>query len=438
MVDLFVSSLCLNEHPMKNLKLEIRNQYYQVLEYFLDKVGNNDITKKKLQEYREFLTGGNSFNHDIETSISKIVVCRFQPWRRKYRYWLMCDLALILLEEDRVRRGVNEISNYIKPNQQKKLEDLWIELNAGNNESPFFKGMSDILIQYQKNKRHFEKKEKKIIVTANMSAGKSTLINALIGKKIARTSQEACTGNICYLYNKAFEDEKIHLRVRDKLDFDVSEDELRTYNWNSKIQIASYFRDRDHLGERLCIIDTPGVNSSMNPEHKKITREALKNEKYDTVLYILNANKLGTDEEIAHLKWMLEHVIQEKIIFVLNKLDTFNQNADSVSESMEGVRIELNKLGYKDPTICPLSSYFALLLKEKHYGDCITEDEVEEYEFFIKKFSKDSYDLSKYYTGWKVDEKDSEIIAMSKKSGLYGLEKILFGGESYEECFYQV
>ena len=47
-----------------------------------------------------------------------------------------------------------------------------------------------------------------INVIATMSSGKSTLINALIGKPLARTSQEVCTGNLNYLYNKPFEDAK--------------------------------------------------------------------------------------------------------------------------------------------------------------------------------------------------------------------------------------
>ena len=50
-----------------------------------------------------------------------------------------------------------------------------------------------------------------LLVTATMSAGKSTLINALIGKKIVRTSQEVCTGNLCYIYNQSVENNKILL-----------------------------------------------------------------------------------------------------------------------------------------------------------------------------------------------------------------------------------
>ena len=60
------------------------------------------------------------------------------------------------------------------------------------------------MIKQDRLKKTFvSQKERRVIVTANMSAGKSTLINALIGKPLARTSQEVCTGNVCYLFNKS-------------------------------------------------------------------------------------------------------------------------------------------------------------------------------------------------------------------------------------------
>jgi hypothetical protein len=38
------------------------------------------------------------------------------------------------------------------------------------------------------------------------------------------------------------------------------------------------------------------------------------------------------------------------------------------------------------------------------------------------------HDLSKYYDGIQVEPDDSEAVKMSKRCGIYGLEKILFGG----------
>ena len=43
---------------------------------------------------------------------------------------------------------------------------------------------------------------KKVLVVATMSAGKSTLINALIGNKINKVASTVCTNKIRLVYNK--------------------------------------------------------------------------------------------------------------------------------------------------------------------------------------------------------------------------------------------
>ena len=58
----------------------------------------------------------------------------------------------------------------------------------------------------------------------------------------------------------------------------------------------------------------------------------------------------------------------------------------------------------------------------------MTEDEEDEYAFYVRKFQRPAYNLVKYYEGVREEEGEAEAVRMSKKCGLYGLEKILFGG----------
>ena len=146
------------------------------------------------------------------------------------------------------------------------------------------------------------------------------------------------------------------------------------------------------------------------------------------MIYVLNANKLGTEEEMAYLKWFVNNVDKDKVIFVLNKIDDFNVSEDNILESIEGVKKDLNLLGYDNPIICPFSAYFALLLKMKAFNEKLSDDEEDEYQLYVKKFSKPAYDLTKYYSNSTPEDGDSELMIMSKRCGLYGIEKILFGG----------
>jgi GTPase Era involved in 16S rRNA processing len=194
--------------------------------------------------------------------------------------------------------------------------------------------------------------------------------------------------------------------------------------------IASHFRASGHPQKRICLIDTPGVNYALNSDHRKRTRKAIVSENYDKLIYVLDANSLGTDDEIAHLKYIYANTSNEKLVFVLNKLDRFKSAEDSIAASMDGVRVSLVKIGFKDPVICPMSAHFAFLLKIKQNNGKLSEDEQDTFDFYLKKFNKPENDLSIYYHKEFADKKTirDELVKMSFLSGLFGLESILYGG----------
>ena len=424
----FVSSLSFDGHPMKNIEAKIKKDYYYILVFFVTQGAAewDEAVKCRLNQYELFLTGRNNkrFNKEAAASMAvSIVKVRFQYfWGRKYRYWLVCDIALALLDKAAILRASETMKYYMTKYQQQQLQQqLNVLFSVSGSET------EGLISQYQRNSRFLSQREHRFIVTANMSAGKSTLINALIGKPLSRASQEVCTGNVCYLYNKPFEDGQVNLETT-QLKLDVSSVDLAAFQWNSKINIASYFRGMEAVDKRLCIIDTPGVNSSVNRNHGRIARKALLKETYDKVIYVFSAGKLGTDEEISHLKWMAGNIPKDKVVFVLNKLDYFRSVEDNITASMNGVHNDLTALGYESPVIYPLSAYFSLLIKMKHNGDHLTDDELDEYNLFIKKFDIPAYNLAKYYEKVYITSNDNEGLRLSKKSGLYGLEKALFGG----------
>lgn len=114
---------------------------------------------------------------------------------------------------------------------------------------------------------------------------------------------------------------------------------------------------------------------------------------------------------------------------MLNKLDNFKSADDSIAASIEGIQNDLAQLGFENPVIYPLSAYFALLLKLKANGELLTEDEQDEYDYYVKKFSRSEYDLSKYmdqsFISIPVDNEQSKLAV---RCGLYALENILYGG----------
>ena len=57
---------------------------------------------------------------------------------------------------------------------------------------------------------------KRILVVANVSAGKSTLINALTGYRVNMARNLACTNALHFIYNKANEDVVTYLDLHRK------------------------------------------------------------------------------------------------------------------------------------------------------------------------------------------------------------------------------
>jgi hypothetical protein len=251
------------------------------------------------------------------------------------------------------------------------------------------------------------------------------MINALTGRNLARTSQEACTGNICYFYNKPFDDNRIHFSAG-KTDYCFIDDREKEYDWTETVAYALPFKTVDALEKRICVIDTPGVNTVICREFGSITRKCIQEEKFECLYYIFNANKLGTEEDIAYLKWISKNVPHEKIVFVLNKLDDFRASEDSIESSIEGIQNDLKNLGYERPVLFPVSSYYAYLIKKKMQGIILSEEEEDEYTLFSKKYSKKAYDLSGYYEDGR--RPGEQLVEQLKRCGFYYLEKNICGG----------
>jgi hypothetical protein len=205
----FVTSVSFEGSLVCRLNERTRNLYFSVLEHILTRVfPKNEFYDARLIQYREILSLTPQTPLTEENSnkaIKNVINPPLKPWCKKYKYYLLCDLALILLYEN----AINSAFEYIKPFLSKEQSaDLQRLLSLMFNESDVPKAyefISPQIEQYRRNRIFASKPIKRYIVTANMSAGKSTLINALIGKPVALTSQEACTSALSFIYNKPFD-----------------------------------------------------------------------------------------------------------------------------------------------------------------------------------------------------------------------------------------
>lgn len=225
-----------------------------------------------------------------------------------------------------------------------------------------------------------------VIVVATMSAGKSTLINALIGHELLHAANEATTATItriqdkddvkdfigsCYDYNgNAIEKNLV-----------VNPDLLKEWNADHQIKNIDLYGDIKGLynsQSEIVIYDTPGPNNSQDDSHEKLTMEVIDDGNYGLILYILNATQLGINDDLhllTKIRSSLDKDPKKEIIFVLNKIDQIDEEYESIPSVLENTKNYLEKNGFKEPVILPASAEAALLMRKAIYNLPFTRTE---------------------------------------------------------------
>lgn len=271
----------------------------------------------------------------------------------------------------------------------------------------------ELIWHKQLNERNATIIEKKILVVANVSAGKSTLINALVGYRLNRTKTTACTSKLCFIHNKLVEDALLSYSNKNREYYYLQEKDSITSDFAEEISLKF---NSNLSNKRICLIDTPGINNVENLEHRKITEDAIRNGAYDAIIYLSNCQYFGTTDERRFLEFLKKHS-KRPIMFVLNQLDRFKQKEDSIAKMLCNYYNDLLAIGFKSPVICPISAQAALLFKLSN--NLLDEDDLYEKEKYMTKFQKEYYNLQSYSS---CKERDSSLLDLC---GINYLEKII-------------
>lgn len=241
-------------------------------------------------------------------------------------------------------------------------------------------------------------------VVATMSAGKSTLINALLRQKLMPAKQEACTATIteikdndgdCFIA-KVYDSKGQLIQTHSELSLEIMK-ELNSNPEVSKIRAEGNipFVTADDVA--LVLVDTPGPNNSRDPEHKTATYRMLSESSKTLVLYILNATQLAVNDDYNLLRHVADSMkvggkqSRDRFIFVVNKLDDFKKDEDSVEAAIVKVRNYLRDNGIENANIYPASALTALNIRTiLTESDAADDDDVDEAKIKVRKFNRNA------------------------------------------------
>ena len=99
----FIGSIDLTKHPLLSAKRKIIIEYVYSLFYFLSLNELDDYSRLRLMKYAETFDVPYDSSESIQKNCAnKVFFTKVFPWKTKYKYWLLCDLAMILMDKNRV------------------------------------------------------------------------------------------------------------------------------------------------------------------------------------------------------------------------------------------------------------------------------------------------------------------------------------------------
>ena len=242
--------------------------------------------------------------------------------------------------------------------------------------------------------------EFEVSVIATMSSGKSTLINALLGRELMPSKNEACTATIAKIKDVDGMDhfEATYLDKNKEIigSFsDLSLENMVEMNDNPEtayINIQGDIPSIKNNGVQLVLVDTPGPNNSRTEDHKNHTYRIIKENTKPMVLYVLNATQLQTNDDKELLTAVSEAMkvggkqSKDRFLFAVNKVDLFDPDKESVQGAINNVIEYLKKFDIENPNIFPTSAELAKVIRMNECGQTLTSQQkrtLRDYDFFI-------------------------------------------------------
>ena len=290
-------------------------------------------------------------------------------------------------------------------NEDKDRERLIDEVFSKIKDGPFPELYSeDIIRRYESARsRYFE-----ISVVASMSAGKSTLINAMLGTKLLPTDKGACTAKITRIIGMPSVDAPFRVDVLNKDGEIIETIEQPTYekmkqlntgdeDYNLEITGNIPFVSSDEIS--LVFVDTPGPDYILSERHAQVQGEYLENAAKRLVIFVLplGYEGAGSDEQLIKL---LESIAgsmkrggkfsKDRFLFVVSKLDTINDGDESKTDDiLKKVRKYLSDKKIDDANLFPTSAETALWIRMLKNGVELSRRMERDVEYRIKTLNDD-------------------------------------------------
>ncbi|MDD7610013.1 MAG: dynamin family protein [Spirochaetales bacterium] len=314
-----------------------------------------------------------------------------------YRYLLLAELEYALSLNGRdLEEEIFVVCGFNKINEQRNI----IQNPNILKDKKIIASFEHFLNYKSRISSYLRNNTKKIAVIGRTSAGKSTFINALLGKKILPSRQEETTDKLTYIYTKPYGTMSYLYDQNSKtINNDLSLKKIDELNSDqdliNELFLQCSFEDKELNILPFIFIDTPGTNTAVNRVHHDRTYSLLESQNYDAILYIDDSTYQEDCNKVL-LEDLKKRAFGKTIFFILNKIDKYSDERTAIFSHYEEY---LKSIGFENYKVFPVSSLLSLINRQMSNG----------YEVQITKQEKKIYRDS-------ADEDDFSNILVSLKN----------------------
>lgn len=284
--------------------------------------------------------------------------------------------------------------------------------------------LSEELAILKEQEKSWQNHRFEMVVIGEFSTGKSTFINALLGKNVLPSKVTPTTATINFIRHindgpkkevavVNYNDGRIEEVAFDQLDEYVTE-MSKNVEVSTEIHHVDLFIDSPYLQDGVIIVDTPGLQA-LHEEHEKITKRQIKQS--HASIFLLNMEQLGKKTEFELLRDVKSSI--DRIFFIGNRLDSIPVNEiQEVVDSFEDhlMNNDYQEISREQARLYPVSALQALkardhTVKTKHWNEMTSDELLRE-----SRFTEFENQLEEYlFDGEKAqDALDAPRNAISK------------------------
>lgn len=262
----------------------------------------------------------------------------------------------------------------IVADNNKRKERILNVLNAAENYYAQ-KGDENTVKNIQVQKKNLEENKFSIVVVGEFSAGKSTLLNAMMGRRMLPSFTQETTATVNFLRGKNeapnnepgivyYNDGSYEVLPNTELETITKFVSTKGEDVASTVNHLDVYLDSEFLKDGVMLVDSPGLNG-VAEGHKEITENQIKQS--NASIFMFDATRPGSKTDFETLGNLRENV--NKIFIVLNKIDMIKEDEEETVESViEGVKKNYKKMFpdvTEEPEIYPVSAGTALSNRKK-------------------------------------------------------------------------